>query len=76
MSSNGSVDPSWSEIKSFVKFLDIQIHDFEKSLLNVVDELRCFKDLFVTFEILMAKVCLICCAYIVYQFYRNSLSRH
>lgn len=57
MCSSESSDPSWSEIRNFVHFLNAQLYDCEKSpYCEDVDNLKGFKEFVVKFSILMAKV--------------------
>ncbi|XP_023378779.1 E3 ubiquitin-protein ligase RNF213 [Pteropus vampyrus] len=55
----GVIDPSWSELWNFARFLNYQLQDCEASVFcnpNVVgDTLRGFKNFVVTFMILMAR---------------------
>lgn len=55
----GVVDPSWSELWNFARFLNYQLQDCEASVFckpNIVgDTLRGFKNFVVTFMILMAR---------------------
>uniref|UniRef100_A0A803YCM8 RING-type E3 ubiquitin transferase n=1 Tax=Meleagris gallopavo TaxID=9103 RepID=A0A803YCM8_MELGA len=55
----GVVDPSWSEIRNFASFLNVQLRDCEDSVFCnpefVQDTLQGFKNFVVTFMILMAR---------------------
>jgi hypothetical protein len=54
-------DPSWSEIRHFVRFLDVQLQSCEKSVFTdpelVGDVMAGLKDFVVKLLILMSKVC-------------------
>ena len=56
ISSSETSEPSWSEVRNFVKFLNAQLSDCEKSPYCSVDDLHGFKGFVVKFAILMAKV--------------------
>uniref|UniRef100_A0A8C2UJJ3 RING-type E3 ubiquitin transferase n=1 Tax=Coturnix japonica TaxID=93934 RepID=A0A8C2UJJ3_COTJA len=55
----GIVDPSWSELRNFASFLNVQLRDCEASVFCnpefVQDTLQGFKNFVVTFMILMAR---------------------
>uniref|UniRef100_A0A8V1AN22 RING-type E3 ubiquitin transferase n=1 Tax=Gallus gallus TaxID=9031 RepID=A0A8V1AN22_CHICK len=55
----GIVDPSWSELRNFTSFLNVQLRDCEASVFCnpefVQDTLQGFKNFVVTFMILMAR---------------------
>uniref|UniRef100_A0A669PUC8 RING-type E3 ubiquitin transferase n=2 Tax=Phasianus colchicus TaxID=9054 RepID=A0A669PUC8_PHACC len=55
----GVVDPSWSELRNFASFLNVQLRDCEASVFCnpefVQDTLQGFKNFVVTFMILMAR---------------------
>ena len=59
-SQSGVRDPSWTELRHFVKFLDLQLQTCEQSVfcneLNVGDVLSGFKTFVVKFMVCMSKV--------------------
>lgn len=71
MSSSETSDPSWSEVRNFVKFLNAQLSDCEKSDYCLVDDLHGFKGFVVKFAILMAKV-----INFVYYCYNHSIVKN
>lgn len=57
-STNTDFDPSWSEVRNFITFLDAQLRDCEDSIFCKFggDDLKGFKQFIVRFSIEMAKV--------------------
>ena len=57
----GVRNPSWAELNNFVKFLNVQLNDCERSIYcnetYVGDVLQGFKQFIVKFMIRMSRVC-------------------
>ena len=59
MSSNSmkdEFDPSWSQIRNFITFLNEQLSDCEQSVFCCLGDIKGFKQFIVRFAIVMAKV--------------------